>query len=379
MNTESFHYFYQLTEGAIALVGALLLLFIWNNIRLRFQKKLDEDDSQKRVDKGLLYLSLAILAWVVKGFVLVFFGISNPIIYQGSLVFFSLVNSLFFVLALFYFDHAPEFLYRNKKNVFRIILGFVLISIVSFALFILYDQDSVSEFQVSSLPDLLFSFLLSYLLIYSFYKTFKERQLKYIAYFSVAAILLLFVSQLPEIIPVIDSGGLYVDFLRLVSKSTLISLCLVLATSWVIELAETPTPSEMSIKFLDWQLIELNIPSKGIHQEKIDFGTKATQFRNLLKFAIRRKYAPVDERSIEIIKDGEIQGQVYLSRIMDDINAKLSEKMADRKDVFIFIGLGKYRVRFLPENIFIEETLLHEFVGEKENKQYSDFISSNFL
>jgi len=272
MNTESFHYFYQLTEGAIALVGALLLLFIWNNIRLRFQKKLDEDDSQKRVDKGLLYLSLAILAWVVKGFVLVFFGISNPIIYQGSLVFFSLVNSLFFVLALFYFDHAPEFLYRNKKNVFRIILGFVLISIVSFALFILYDQDSVSEFQVSSLPDLLFSFLLSYLLIYSFYKTFKERQLKYIAYFSVAAILLLFVSQLPEIIPVIDSGGLYVDFLRLVSKSTLISLCLVLATSWVIELAETPTPSEMSIKFLDWQLIELNIPSKGIHQEKIDFG-----------------------------------------------------------------------------------------------------------
>jgi len=87
----------------------------------------------------------------------------------------------------------------------------------------------------------------------------------------------------------------------------------------------------------------------------------------------------VDERSIEIIKDGEIQGQVYLSRIMDDINAKLSEKMADRKDVFIFIGLGKYRVRFLPENIFIEETLLHEFVGEKENKQYSDFISSNFL
>ncbi len=370
----SVHYFYQLTEVIISTVGALLLLLLWNNIRLRFQRKLDEDETQKRIDKGLLYLSLAILVWVVKGIVMIFWGSNNPIVYQGLLVFFSLFNSLFFVLALFHFDHAPAFLYHNTKNVFRLILGFVFISGISFVLFILLDFDSGSDFHWSSIPDILFSVLLSYLLMYSFYKTFKERHLERIAFFSVLAILLLFIAQLPEILPGVESANLYVELLRVTSKITLIFICLVLATSWVIELAETPTPSEMSIRFLDWSLIELNIPSKGIHSEQIDFGGKATQFRNLLKFAIRRKYAPVEQRSIEIIKDGEIQGQVYLSRIMDDINSRLAANKADRKDIFTFIGLGKYRVRFLPEHIYIEETLLHEFVGEKGNENYAEFL-----
>lgn len=369
--------FYHLTESIIALVGAILLLFIWSNIRQRFYKRLEESENQKRVDKGLLYLSFAFLVWTVKSIVAIYLASADVVLGQAIAVFFSLANSLFFVLALFHFDHAPNFLYQNKKNVKRIIAIFVLISIVSFGLFYQFDKDSVTGFQISSFPDLLISIILTYLLIYSFYKTFIERQLQFVAYFSVVALILMFLAQLPELIPTIDSNAIYVDLIRVISKSTLISLCLVLATSWVIELAETPTPSEMSVKFIDWQLIELNIPSKGIHRQKIDFGTKATQFRNLLKFAIRRKYAPVDERSIEIIKDGEIQGQVYLTRILEDINAKLENSKADRKDIFTFIGLGKYRVRFLSEHINIEETLLHEFVGEKGNEKYGKFIESN--
>jgi len=132
--------FYQLTETLIAAIGAILLLAIWKNIRNRFSDKLEEDDSQKRIDKGLLYLSLAILVWMAKGIFMLLAKGMDPIFLQAATIFFSLLNSLCFVLALFYFDHAPNFLYQNNKNVKRILLAFIGISIVSFVLFLNFDS-----------------------------------------------------------------------------------------------------------------------------------------------------------------------------------------------------------------------------------------------
>ena len=81
----------------------------------------------------------------------------------------------------------------------------------------------------------------------------------------------------------------------------------------------------------------------------------------------------MSDHCIEIMRSGEIQGQVYLTRIMDDINDSLKEHKADRKDIFTFIGMSKYRIRFLPDNIEIDKALLHEFVQDPENIEYREF------
>src|SRR5689334_24161066 len=59
--------FHILAHIIISFTGALLLLAIWYNISDRFKQILQEDNAPKRVDKGLLYLSLAIFVWVIAG------------------------------------------------------------------------------------------------------------------------------------------------------------------------------------------------------------------------------------------------------------------------------------------------------------------------
>jgi hypothetical protein len=156
------------------------------------------------------------------------------------------------------------------------------------------------------------------------------------------------------------------------------TITLVLATSWVIQLANTPKPDEMMISFMDWSLIKITIPSKKIFGATIEFGSKTTQYINLFKFAIRRKYGGETAQSILIGAGGEINNQTYLSRIIDNINEILSlddDRKLDRKDLFTFIGQGKYRLRIVPENIKIDETLLKEFINSSGNEEYKGVLS----
>jgi hypothetical protein len=154
---------------------------------------------------------------------------------------------------------------------------------------------------------------------------------------------------------------------------------LVLATSWVIELASTPKPNEMMISFMDWSLVKITIPSKKVFGVTIEFGSKTTQYINLLKFAVRRKYGSETSQSMLIGLGGEINNQTYLSRIIDNVNEILKledDQKLDRKDLFTFIGQGKYRLRIIPENIKIDETLLREFVNGDGNREYQSMVSS---
>ena len=198
----------------------------------------------------------------------------------------------------------------------------------------------------------------------SFYRTFMHRDLKLVAFISVIAIALLFISQLSDVF--IDLNNDFVNqLIRILAKTSLISVFLVLATSWVIQLANTPKPNEMKIKFLDWSLIQLTIPSKGIINEKIDFGSKTTQYKNLLNFAYKRKYLDADKQSIIVNSGGEIKSQTYLTRIINNINSILdidTDEKLERKDLITFIGESKYRLRILPEHIIIDEALLKEFL-----------------
>ncbi|WP_108867962.1 hypothetical protein [Aquimarina aquimarini] len=359
--------FYSLAHICISLIGGILLLAIWYNIRKRFKQFLEEDDSQKRIDKGLLYLSISLFIWVFSGtwiYLGHLFAFDTMIIYDIGYSFFSVINTLVLLLALFYFDFAPRFLYKNKKNTIILTVLVIVISIMTFVLIQNYkDSPVINGIRISSVPDLILSCFLTYLFMVSFYKTFMNRGLKLVAVISVLAFLLMLVSQTPDVF-VVMNDVMYGNLIKIIAKTTFISIFLVLATSWVIQLALTPRPSEMTIKFLDWSLVKITIPSKEIYDKTIDFGSKTTQYKNLLKFAVRRKCEKGEGQYLLVSSGGEIKSQTYLSRIIENMNTILqlpSISRLERKDLFTFMGQGKYRLRVIPENITIDPILLEEF------------------
>jgi len=369
--------FHLLAHIFISAIGGVLLLAIWYNIRKRFRPILEEGTNEKRVDKGLLFLSLAMFVWVgsgIWGLLGYKYGFANLGFSDIGTRLFSIVNNLFLLLSLFYFYYAPPFIYNNEKNV-AIIIGVIIgVSLLTLGLNAWFGHpEDTTALKVANIPDLLLSGFLSGLLMISFYKTFIHRGLPIVAIISVLVIAMMFVSQLPEVFPSIWST-FNNNLIKIVSKTSLIAICLVLATTWVIRLASMPRPNEMSISFQDWSLIKLSIPSKGIHQESIDFGSKTTQYKNLLKFAIRRKYGTGDDQCILVGNGGEMSNQTYLSRIIKNINSihqQDEDDMLERRDLFTFIGNGMYRLRMIPENITIDKTLLSEFTKSADNQPYA--------
>lgn len=373
--------FHILAHIIISFTGALLLLAIWYNISDRFKQILQEDNLPKRLDKGLLYLSLAIFVWVAAGcwaYIGNVFGFSQTLYFKTGNNLFSIINDLFLFLALCYADHAPQFIHKNKKNSNRIVAVIFALAIITCIIPVVLGESNQSHgVSVSALPDLLLSGFLTFLLIVTFYRTFANRGLKIVAVISVIAIVFIFVSILPDAFPDLYDD-LTKDLIKITAKTSFIAIALVLGTSWVIQLANTPKPSEMMISFMDWSLIKITIPSKKVFGATIEFGSKTTQYINLFKFAIRRKYGNEAAQSILIGLGGEINNQTYLSRIIDNINEilKLEEdQKLDRKDLFTFIGQGKYRLRIVPENIKVDETLLKEFVSSTENGEYKSIVA----
>lgn len=363
--------FYSLAHSCIAFVGAILLLAIWYNIRKRFQSRLEEEDGQQRVDKGLLYLSGALFVWVGSGLWSWFQFVLNPTFYLLGVSLLSTLNNLFILLALFYFSHAPTFLYKNEQNTSKIMVLILLVMVITLGL-TGWGPAPSAAFHWVALPDLLLSGFLSYLLLYSLYKTFLDRGLKVVAVVAVLSVLLMFLSQLPEVFLSLNNGFTN-HLIKIIAKSSLIALFLVLATSWVIELASQPRPSEMKLEFLDWSLVRINIPSKGIYNQLVDFGSKITQYKNLLKFALRRKHGVGQEQCIMVGAAGELKNQTYLSRIIENCNSILSlegDNQLERRDIFTFVGNGQYRLRVLPQHILIEKNLLEEFLKSIDNQPY---------
>lgn len=369
--------FYTLSHIFISLVGAVLLLVIYFNIKNRFRQILEEEDAKKRVDKGLLYLSLALFVWVLSGlwtYMSDWLGFYEQFPHKVGIYLFSIANNMFFLLALFYFHYAPGFIYKNEKNV-RIILVLIIVVTLS-TLLASYIGGDINYYGIKmyALPDLVLSAFLSYLLMVALYRTFVDRGLKVVAAIAVLIIVLMLASQLPEVFQGLENVFV-TSVMKIIAKTSMIFLFLVLATSWVIQLANTPKATEMKINFKEWSTIQLSIPSKLINNSFIDFGSKTTQYKNLLKFAIRRKYGEGDQQSILVGSAGELKNQTYLSRIIDNINSIRQEgddQNLERKDLFIFLGEGKYRLRMLPQHIQIDEHLLEEFIKQPENEKYID-------
>ena len=195
--------FHNLAHIFISFVGAILLLAIYSNIRKRFRQILEEDESQKRVDSGLLYLSLAMFVWVGSGiwaYISQRFQFSETMAYQIGVNLLSIVNNLFLLMALFYFYYAPKLIYNNTKNI-KIIIG-IIIAVASVTLLMagVYGKNNIyHNVKLNAIPDLVLSGFLCFLLLISFYKTFLHRGLKLVAMISVVIMLLIVVSQVPEV------------------------------------------------------------------------------------------------------------------------------------------------------------------------------------
>jgi len=376
--TTDYQVFYQLAEFILSFIGGFLLLSIWLTIQNKFQNKLASEISIKRLDKGLLFIALSIFVWSISallGIVYPYFDIDNwfKLI---SMNMFSILNSLFLILALYYLDSSPNYLYNNKKSTIRIIGFFIGLSVISLIIALTFGETIKTHgFRLNTIPDLVLSTVLSWFLIVSLFRTFLNREMKSVAYIAVVSVVILFLSQLPLVFN-FEQYTFIIDLLKLTAKVTLIYVFLVLGTSWAIELAQLPEASTMKIQFIDWNKIKINIPTKNIINQEVNFGKKTTQFNNLLKFAIRRKFAPDKQMCIEVFNGGEILSQTYLTRIIDNINSILKlelDNKLSRNDFFTFIGQAKYRLRFLPEHIEINNQLLQEFTHNLENPVYKDF------
>ncbi|NEN22905.1 hypothetical protein G3O08_05260 [Cryomorpha ignava] len=372
--------FHFLAHSGISLIGAILLFAIYYNIRRRFSAQIEDEENFLRVDKGLIFLSFALFTWVAAGIWGYAFSLSqiNREVDFAFQIAFSLLNNIFFLLALYYFDHAPEFIYRNKRS--RSILTILVLVVALLSILLTEDPITMGNLliQVNAIPDLIFSFFLSGILGYTLYRTFNHRRLQVVAVLSLLIIASMFLSQFPQV--VVNWNNNFESYLiKLISKTSLIALFLVLAASWVIELANTPKPAEIRLHFTDWSRIVLSIPSKNIQGVEIDFGSKTTQFKNLLKFSIRRKFGEGDNQCLDVSSGGEIKSQAYVTRIPDNINEILKlqgDDRLDRKDLFTFLGEGKYRLRLLPDTIDIEKGLLQEFLKMSENQSYKTIVSN---
>lgn len=125
-------------------------------------------------------------------------------------------------------------------------------------------------------------------------------------------------------------------------------------------------------------MVKINIPSKGIEQQTIDFGAKTTQYKNLLRFAVRRKFGEHISPAITVGGNGEIPSQTYLSRIIENINTILqltTDQQLERRDLFTFIGNGQYRLRIPANRIQVDDALLQEFLQSIDNQSYTPLVT----
>ncbi|MCH2223632.1 MAG: hypothetical protein MK066_02600 [Crocinitomicaceae bacterium] len=371
--------FYLLSHIFISLIGALLLLAIWYHIRLRFKKLLQEDESPQRIDKGLAYLSAAVFVWVLSGiwgYLALNYSWQESTAFHGIQSFLSTLNSFFILLSLFFLDESPNFIRKNTRNVKSLSIVLILLAGTSVAFFEWFQNEDFGGVRIRFIPDFLLSVLTSVLLGVAFYRVFMRRGLMIIAGIAMVTVIAMLYSQLPEVFV-----KMHDDFsnhlIKIIAKSSTISIFLVMATNWVIQLASTPKSSEMRLIVSDWSLIRLSVPSKSMHDVSIDFASKTTQFKNLLRFAIRRKYGTGDQQYIEVGNRGEIDRQTYLTRIIENLNTIAdADDQLERKDLFTFVGQGKYRLRIVPSNIEIDDTLLSEFISDKDNQQYEVMLNS---
>ena len=366
---EYLYRFYGWWQITVGLFSFAALLSVWKHITK------DQPNGEK--DLGLMWLSLAVLAWAVSGIVDVAYANTinlnstlDPTIYEGLRSIASLFNSAFILLALPCFKHIPKTINPIIKSTywrFWVLITFLFaVLLTAFMLWGIIVPAKISFIYSVDVLYAIFTLIFLGLVIWS---SFAKRGLVVLAYLSAICIACTLAAQLFKLN---DSDFLRV-FFSCTFKTILIMLFFALTLSWIQELSQNfiPKPKDLHLVFIrkknEWNKFEHNIIltlPPDIQTRKIAFTEK--NFSLLLKFASKRQEALNDKDSwLEIqpksAKKGayDIKDYNQINRILDTIlnetkgpeNWSIDEDRNYLKQVLFEYNSRKIRLKVAPENI----------------------------
>ena len=364
-----FYGWWQLMVGSF---GCIALLSIWNHIT--------KDQAPKEKDFGLVWLSLAVLAWAMSGIVDIFYvnellrNKNTPInntAFEGMRSIFSMLNSALILLALPCFKHIPKAIYRIVKSEtwrFLVITTFIFSALIT--MLMISGIIVPSKVAFINTADLIYAVFTLTFLGMILWSSFEKRGLKSLAYLSAICIACTLVAQVLKL----EDAQFWRIFFSCTFKTILMMLFFALALSWVEELSKNylPKPKDMHLVFVKkknglnkftYSTI-LTIPPR-IQTQQIVFTEKP--FELFLKFAEKRMFAETEKESwLEIqprsSKQGEYDIKDYnqINRILDNILNEAygpnnwtsdEERQLLKQALFDYQNNRKIRLRISPENI----------------------------
>ncbi len=383
MSVEAVSYLYQffgLWQITIGFFAFMALWAIWGHITK------DQDKGEK--DKGLMWLSFAVLIWAFSGVVDVFHAhqLKNSSeltefdnsVYEGLRSMLSIINSALILLALPCFKHIPRSIGKFvKSDAWLFIVGttFFICTAVSILMITKVIIPSKAAF-IYSVDFIYAMFTLSFLGLI-LWESFEKRGIKLLAYLSVVSIACTLIAQVLKLN--LEDTVFWGIFFSCAFKTILIMLFFALALSWVKEMTKNyfPQPDEMHLFFIqkkiqtnkyNYQVI-LTIPPH-IQTQAVSYTEKP--FSLFLSFAEARKKANNDPKLgwLEIqpksYKTGDYDIKDYneINRLLDPIlNSSFGldnwtsevERSHLKKVLFAYQKNRKIKLRVHPSNIHFEK------------------------
>lgn len=353
-----FYGWWQCIVCAFAFVG---LLGIWYHI------------GRKQNDFGQVYLALSVLCWSFSGIVAVIYSdqmvdLNSKLYYDGLTSILSLFNSLFILLALPWFRYIPEIIKPLiKSKHWLLIVGLPFIFSLLPTVSKLFQQNIIG---IISELDVYYAILTLLFLGLVLWQSFAKRRLQFLAWLSLACILITFVAQ------VLKLSGISINLILFsaIFKTCLIMIFFALALSWVKELVENLIPHSHDISL---QFHRKKTPN-GKLMNSIEFmGFPGSQsrvvemtpslFELMHTFAQRRKsqndeWLEIKPKSVNKTIDYDINDHNQIKRILHSILDSLYGKNnwtketheGPLKDTLFEMSSKrerKIRLAVLPENI----------------------------
>jgi len=319
----------------ICFFGALLLFTLWN-------RSASFNRSQR--DPGLFYLSMAVLVWALIGIGLVLRVCPPDWSFDRCLpaVMASTMSNSFLLLAMAYFEYGPiEFKIAQDDWKWHFV---VLSAAILVALLIFFVQ--------SAWPDFILSLTTFSILGMSAYLTFKSHGYAWTSKFSILVILFTLITRYWESIDanvfLFEMKEEWIWILLLAAKTSVITLFLALGFDGLSSKAVPAAKDDLRLEFIGkddanytWIVI-LSVPEM-FNKKKIELPPVLHEI--LLTFATERMRQAPHNGWIKI-KDKYYPSD--LSRICQKLGVATPRIFENDLN-------GGYRLRVLPENIFIQE------------------------
>ncbi len=361
VNLDKFYAWSLITLGIFV---AFILIAIW--VKIHKAQTSESKEDKKVYDYGLLWLSCAILFWVLSGIWILAKGLDpsalRDSIYIGVKSYISTFNNAFFLLSLPYFDHGPEKLnlIQNDKRWTQtiIIISFFICAVTT--MLVIFDHSR----RFILLPEGIYAIITILAIGIALIKTFYHRGFKIIIIFTCISIVIMIITQILEVKiafsnePTQDPGWI-LKYLHLISKVSIMTILLALAMSWVEVEAKRPKSTEMSINVIGIKgnkgSVQITVPPDLVdHYAEFN----RAPFEYLLKFLVRRITGEDTVNAWLSIKD-DLFDSTNIRRILNEFKSKDTQLL--RTELFDNDRRGNYRIRIAPDNIEINIENLLQF------------------